>query len=121
MNAPTVRNMTRSEQFWYQVWGKRWLARTIFSKRFWSEPFKDYPQTWYYMPQRGPGRRFCQMICGLFGGHEHSKTEWGYGGGEYVDNHCRWCDKVLKVPITEARFRHQTFNEMRPDKWTDFE
>ncbi len=34
-------------------------------------------------------------------GHEISKTEWGYGGGLFVDRNCRWCDKVIKVPKYE--------------------
>ncbi len=93
-----------------------WLARTIFDKRFWAEHRQFYPQTWYYMPYWKPARKVCQIICGIIGGHEHSKTEWGYDGGDFVDDRCRWCDKIIKIRIEEARFRHKTFNEMRPDK-----
>ena len=120
-NEEYAKEMTRSEQFWYRVWGQRMIARTIFSKRFWNEPFEEYPQTWYYMPYRGLTRRFLQGLCGFICGHEKSDTEWGYGGGKYVDNWCRWCNKVIKVPISEARFRYPTFNEMRPDKTMTFD
>ena len=116
-----AREMTRSEQFWYRVWGQHWLARTIFSKRFWNEPFKDYPQTWYYMPHWNPMKLFLQRLCGMIGGHENSNTEWCYGGGDFVDSNCRWCDKVIKIPISEARFRYPTFNEWRPDKTMTFD
>ncbi len=120
MNEEQAHEMTRSEQFWYRAWGRHWPARTIFAKRFWNEPFNDYPQTWYYMPYWKPMKRLIQWICGVVGGHEKSKTEWGYGGGEYVDNWCRWCNKVIRVSISETRFRHPTFNEMRPDKRPEF-
>jgi len=35
-------------------------------------------------------------------GHEHSKTEWGYGGGGMIDRNCRWCDKLIQVPMNET-------------------
>ena len=93
-----------------------WITRTIFAKGFWHEPFKDYPQTLEYMPQWRPMERLIQWLCGRICDHEHSKTEWGHGGGEYVVGRCRWCDKKLKMPISEARFRHSDFNKIRPDK-----
>ncbi len=117
MTEEYAKEMTKAEQFWYRVWGRHWLARTIFAKRFWNEPFKDYSQTWYYVPHWKPMKSFLQGLCWLICRHEKSDTEWGYGGGEYVDNWCRWCNKVIKVPISETRFRHPTFNEIRPDKW----
>ncbi len=113
--------MTQSERFWSRVWGRYWFARTIFAKRFWNEPFDDYPQTWYYMPRWKPMRKFCRFMCGIFTGHELSETEWGYGGDGLVDRHCRWCDKLHRVPISEARFAFQTFREMRPDKTMIFD
>lgn len=116
-----AKEMTRAEQFWWRVWGQHWPARTIFAKRFWNEPFDEYPQTWYYMPNWKPMKLLLQWLCGITCGHEKSKTEWGYGGGEYVDNWCRWCNKLLKVPISEARFRHPSFNEWRPDKTMKFD
>ena len=42
-----------------------------------------------------------EWLCGKLTGHELSKTEWGYGGGKFVDRNCRWCDKVIKVPKQE--------------------
>ncbi len=112
---------TPPEQFWHRMWGQHWPARTIFAKRFWNEPFKDYPQTWYYMPHWKPTKLFLQWLCGIICGHEHSKTEWGFGGGKFVDHWCRWCNKCIQVPISEARFLHPTFNEMRPDKTMKFD
>ncbi len=67
----------------------------------WKLPFewmREYPQTWYYMPRNRWLRGKLQALCGKFIGHEGSKTEWGYGGGDFVDNNCRWCDFVVKVP-----------------------
>ena len=107
---------TKANLFWYRVWHQWWIARTIFRKRFWKEPFQDYPQTMYYMPHWKPLKIPIQWLCGRICGHEHSKTDWGYGGGEYADNWCRWCNKRLRVPVSETRFRHPSFNKMRPDK-----
>lgn len=71
---------------------------------------KGYPQTMYYVVklQKVPwiGRLLCraaQAICGLRG-HELSKTDGGYGGGEQADRWCRWCNKLIKVPKTELMF-----------------
>ena len=69
---------------------------------------KDYVQTWYYMPKRKwfPWTRAgLQVLCGLFGGHELSKTEWGYGGGDTADRWCRWCDKLIEVPKESIYFQ----------------
>ena len=44
-----------------------------------------------------------QGICELLCGHERSKTEWGYGGGEQADIWCRWCNKVGSIPLSELR------------------
>ncbi len=114
-NMPAIREMTPFDMFWHKIWFNTWLARTIFSKRFWNEPFDDYPQSWYYMPHWKWLRTPLQFLCGLRG-HEPSKTEWGYGGGGKVDTWCRWCNHVSQVPISEARFRYPTFNKMRPDQ-----
>ena len=68
---------------------------------------QEYPQLWYCMPKakRFPWTRaFLQWLCGLTR-HELSNTEWGYGGGDYADRWCRWCDKRLRVPKTEIRFQ----------------
>jgi len=60
---------------------------------------QEYPQLWYCVPfkRNSKGRKFAEFICGLLIGHEISNTEWGYGGGDYVDRNCRWCDKLIKV------------------------
>ena len=34
-------------------------------------------------------------------GHEISKTEWGYGGGAFIDHWCRWCNEMIEVPAAE--------------------
>lgn len=81
----------------------------------------EYPQTWYYMPPLWrkhklgdpvkkhpigyPARKGLQFICGILGGHELSKTEWGYGGGQFADRHCRWCDKLVRVPKESIYFQ----------------
>lgn len=57
--------------------------------------------------------RFVQLACGYLTKHPPSATEWGYGGGEYVDVWCRWCDKSASVTITEASRRWPMFMEMR--------
>lgn len=67
---------------------------------------RDYPQLWYCWP-KFTGRKNKSMfkirtyICKLFTGHEISKTEWGYGGGNFVDRNCRWCDELIKIPKIE--------------------
>ena len=57
----------------------------------------EYPQGWNHMPHNFL-RTPIKMLCGVLGGHEISKTEWGYGGGFYADRHCRWCDCLIQVP-----------------------
>jgi hypothetical protein len=42
-----------------------------------------------------------EKICGFLTGHEISKTEFGYGGKGTIDRNCRWCDKVIQIPISE--------------------
>jgi hypothetical protein len=70
----------------------------------------SYFQTWPYISKlrrvRFIGRPFVwiiQFVCGLKG-HELSKTEWGYGGGDYADRWCRWCNKLVVVPKDSIRF-----------------
>lgn len=75
------------------------------------EIFKEYPQTWNYMPHSRWLRAKLQILCGKLIGHEGSKTEWGYGGGDFVDNNCRWCDFVLKVPKNRHTASRE-FNEL---------
>lgn len=77
---------------------------------------KEYPQTWYCWPRWASRRNpriyaVRTMICGALTGHELSKTEWGYGGGKFVDRHCRWCDNVIRVPKTEEDIPHPAMND----------
>lgn len=72
-----------------------------------------YFQTWMYVSKfnRIPviGKyvvKTIQFICGLRG-HETSKTEWRYGGGEYADCWCRWCNKFIQVPKSVVQFTHK--------------
>lgn len=75
-----------------------------------------YFQTWTWM---GKLRRcgfptlvkIIQFVCGLKG-HELSKTEWGYGGGEYADRWCRWCNKHIVVPKDSIRFAFKDNSEL---------
>lgn len=67
-----------------------------------------YFQTWTYNSKLQRRCALCaklwQWFCGLFG-HEISKTEWGYGGGDTADVWCRWCNKFMQVPKSELLFR----------------
>lgn len=73
---------------------------------------KSYPQLWYYWGWLGPKikqgsdnyrlpHRVLHRTCQFLTGHEPSNTEWGYGGGNYVDRWCRWCNYKLSVRIEE--------------------
>lgn len=79
----------------------------------------SYFQTWNKvtkirkLPVVGEGLyRSVQLICGVTLGHEISKTEWGYGGGNNVDVWCRWCNKMLSIPKDEAHFRFRRFRHL---------
>ena len=83
------------------------------SKNWKKNQDTDYPQTWYYMPgsKRFPKiRKLLQWFCGIFGKHELSKTEWGYGGGDFADRHCRWCDKLVQVPKESIYFQFKEYD-----------
>jgi hypothetical protein len=41
-----------------------------------------------------------RWLCGKFTGHQISKTEWGYAGGEQMDVWCRWCNEVGTAPAS---------------------
>lgn len=64
----------------------------------------EYPQLWYCMPQNTKATKVLQWICGITG-HELSAIEWGYGGGDYADRWCRWCNKRISVPKTSVQFQ----------------
>ena len=87
----------------------RWLLPYIalMHPKNWKYDRKSYPQMWHlwgkYLGYRNKKRKFIERICGLLTGHEPSKTEWGYGGGNYVDRWCRWCDKLMKVHKLEEK------------------
>lgn len=83
-----------------------------------------YPQTWWmkkYIPLRVGKRWFVYKekhyhnplyyiltgLCGILTGHEKSNTEYGYGGGKYIDRNCRWCDKVILEPIEESQWAQE--------------
>lgn len=70
----------------------------------WTRKRWAYPQLWYSWPiKRGTeARARLERCCGFLAGHELSMTEWGYGGGKFVDHNCRWCDKQIKVPVLES-------------------
>jgi len=78
------------------------------SKNWKKNDGKSYVQTWYYMPKSKNFprlRKLLQVLCGILGGHELSKTEWGYGGGDKADRWCRWCDKLIQVPKESVYFQ----------------
>lgn len=75
------------------------------------EDREQYPQTWWLMPKNKKLKKVVQYICGILSGHEISKTEKGYGGGKFIDCNCRWCDKAIKVPVSECEF-HPVMKDM---------
>jgi hypothetical protein len=59
-----------------------------------------YLQTWALVSRmsRWPliGKVLAKAVrwtCHKVTGHEASKTEYGYGGGDFVDVWCRWCNE----------------------------
>jgi len=78
-----------------------------------------YIQTWKYCARvrnvfSGKLYRFIQGLCRRFTGHEWSKTEWGYGGGNTADVWCRWCNKFETLPYEEVAKAHP---QMRKAIW----
>ncbi len=92
-----------------------WKSRVLvlIARRFPKNRGTTYPQLWFYVP-RLPGflKRLVQLCCGLFGGHELSRTEWGYGGGKYADRWCRWCNKRIQVPKESVWFSFKDSKEL---------
>ena len=85
-----------------------YIARLHWSN--WRQERWGYPQLWGVTNKivwKISGRKYRQCkrvvewVCGFLTGHELSKTEWGYGGGRYIDRHCRWCDRLFKIPKQE--------------------
>ena len=81
----------------------------------------NYYQTWNYWTKVrrwkiiGPWLyRVGQWICGKCIGHEPSKTEWGYGGGDFADVWCRWCNQPGRIAKEELMAR---FSESREIIW----
>jgi len=73
---------------------------------------EEYPQLWWVVSKYPkPIKKVIQFLCGFFGGHELSKTEWGYGGG-HADRWCRWCNKLVQVPKTSVYFTNPGAKEM---------
>jgi hypothetical protein len=82
-------------------WAARFAPQNKLSGR------ATYPQLWYCWPKWAGMRnprifRARTWLCGVLTGHELSKTEWGYGGGKFVQMNCRWCDKSFDVPMEET-------------------
>ena len=66
---------------------------------------REYPQLWTCMPFWPPARSFIQWMCGVIVGHEASKTEWEWDGGDFIERHCRWCDASIMIPKDEEPTR----------------
>jgi hypothetical protein len=87
--------------------GLVWISRL--HPKNWTQERWSYPQLWYCFPRWTRRRTNPKLyalriaICGRVTGHELSNTEWGYGGGNLVDRHCRWCDKLIQVPRSEEQ------------------
>jgi len=67
---------------------------------------KKYPQLWWYnsrLYQKNKSMALLwRWLCEKILGHELSNTEHGSGGGRYVDHWCRWCNKLIEIPIEES-------------------
>jgi len=50
-------------------------------------------------------KKSIQFVCGLFG-HTYD-ADWGYGGGEFADAWCRFCDHFEHVHKTSIWFRNR--------------
>jgi len=90
-----------------------WFSKKL--KKNKTEDRQKYPQTWYCMPRPRKKKwlvKVLQWLCGFCGGHEISKTEWGYGGGDYADVWCRWCDKLMQVPKTSIIFSNKMARDL---------
>lgn len=65
-----------------------------------------------------------ERLCGWLIGHEVSRTERGYGGGPWVDCHCRWCDRLMRVPLDEdpwgKRWAPLVGREVSTEEWQQF-
>lgn len=65
----------------------------------------EYPQLWYCWPRWTKRVQWVHHVktwmCGKLTGHEWSKTETGYSG-RGVDHWCRWCDKMVTMPLRES-------------------
>ena len=83
---------------YFQTWASAWRIRRLCGKRVY---------------------RGLQCLCGRLTGHEPSKTEWGYGGGRYVDRWCRWCNLQIQVPASDApdHFRAFAYKACGRDPW----
>ena len=47
-----------------------------------------------------------KWLCGKLTRHQPSKTEWGYGGGDFGDVWCRWCNQAGQIPRAELADRY---------------
>jgi len=63
----------------------------------WIHKGKDHT----YIKKNAKRFELVQSICNVLTGHEISNTERGYGGGNMIDYHCRWCDRLIQIPISE--------------------
>ena len=50
--------------------------------------------------------RATKWLCGKLSGHQPSKTEWGYGGGDHGDVWCRWCNQIGQIPRSSLADRY---------------
>lgn len=91
------------------------IIALLFQKNRDTPERMKYPQLWYCMPQNKYIKISLQFLCKIFGGHELSKTEWGYNGGEYADCWCRWCNRLVQVSKTSLYFTHPQSKDMMKD------
>jgi len=107
------------------IWNTFWISIFLFLAKLHPKNAgkENYPQLWNCWPKwtaKWSGLGYCKghgdnvkarvnplwfirtRLCGFLTGHELSETEWGYGGGRFVDRNCRWCDLLIQVPKQES-------------------
>jgi len=88
---------------------ENYLSRTVYPQTWWMKKYipLNLCRRWFVYKGKcysNPLYYVLTSLCGLLTGHEKSVTEHGYGGGDFIDCNCRWCDKVILEPIEESQW-----------------
>lgn len=66
---------------------------------------------------------FAQWLCGLITKHEHG--DWDYGGGDFVNINCKWCNYRYQISQVTAdehldfSDKLKTYFDTTPEEFTD--